>query len=43
VLNWVNGTLLREIGARGGYDVHFAPFRYREGSLTTVLYTTLKE
>lgn len=43
VLNWVNGALLREIGARAGYDVHFAPFRYREGSLTSILYTTQRE
>lgn len=43
VVNWVNGALLREIGARAGYDVHFAPFRYREGSNTTILYTTQRE
>ncbi len=43
LLNWVNGVLLREVGARAGYDVHFAPFNYREGSLTSVLYTTLRE
>ncbi len=22
---WVNGALLRAVGARAGYDVHFAP------------------
>jgi hypothetical protein len=43
VLNWVNGALLREVGARAGYDVHFLPFRYREGSLTSILYTTQRE
>jgi len=43
VVNWVNGALLREVGARAGYDVHFAPFRYREGSNTTILYTTQRE
>jgi hypothetical protein len=43
VLNWVNGALLREVGARAGYDVHFVPFRYREGSLTSILYTTQRE
>ena len=32
VVSWVNGALLRAIGARAGYDVHFAPFRYRPGS-----------
>src|SRR5207244_3164311 len=29
VVSWVNGALLRPVGARAGYDVHFAPFRYR--------------
>jgi len=43
IVNWVNGTLLREVGERAGYDVHFAPFHYREGSRTSVLYTTLRE
>jgi len=43
VVNWVNGALLRAIGARAGYDVHFAPFRYRAGSRTSVLYTTPRE
>ena len=43
VVNWVNGALLRAIGARTGYDVHFAPFCYRAGSRTSILYTTLRE
>ena len=34
---WVNGALLRAVGARAGYDVHFAPFPYRPGSKTNVL------
>ena len=37
---WVNGALLRAVGARAGYDVHFAPFPYRPGTKTTILYTT---
>ncbi len=43
IVNWVNGALLAEVGAQAGYDVHFAPFHYREGSRTSVLYTTLRE
>jgi hypothetical protein len=43
VVNWVNGALLRAVGARAGYDVHFAPFRYRPGSRTSVLYTTQRD
>jgi hypothetical protein len=43
VVNWVNGALLQVVGARAGYDVHFAPFRYRPGSRTSILYTTLRE
>jgi hypothetical protein len=43
VVSWVNGALLRAIGARAGYDVHFAPFRYRAGSRTSILYTTPRE
>ena len=43
VVTWVNGALLRAVGARAGYDVHFAPFRYRPGSKTTILYTTPRD
>src|SRR5438093_95170 len=43
VVNWVNGALLAEVGAQAGYDVHFAPFHYREGSRTSTLYTTHRE
>ena len=43
VVNWVNGALLRAVGARTGYDVHFAPFRYRAGSRTRTLYTARLE
>jgi hypothetical protein len=40
---WVNGALLRVVGARAGYDVHFAPFRYRPESKTTILFTTQRD
>lgn len=43
IVNWVNGVVLREAAERAGYDVHFAPFRYREGSRTSILYTTQRE
>jgi hypothetical protein len=43
VVTWVNGALLRAVGARAGYDVHFAPFRYRPGSRTSILYTTARD
>jgi hypothetical protein len=43
IVNWVNGVLLREVAERAGYDVHFAPFHYRPGSKTSVLYTTRRE
>jgi hypothetical protein len=43
IVNWVNGVLLREVGERAGYDVHFAPFHYRPGSRTSILYTTQRE
>jgi hypothetical protein len=43
VINWVNGALLRAVGARAGYDVHFAPFRYRAGSRTSILYTSARD
>ena len=42
LVTWVNGALLRAVGARAGYDVHFRPFAYRPGSKTTVMYTTQK-
>jgi hypothetical protein len=43
IVNWVNGALLREVAERAGYDLHFAPFQYRSGSKTSVLYTTQRE
>jgi len=43
IVNWVNGALLREVAHRAGYDLHFAPFQYREGSKTSVLHTTQRE
>ena len=43
VVSWVNGALLHAVGARAGYDVHFAPFRYRPGSRTSILYTTQRD
>jgi hypothetical protein len=43
VVNWVNGVLLREVAERAGYDLHLAPFRYRPGSKTSILYTTQRE
>lgn len=43
MVNWVNGALLKEVAERVGYDVHFAPFRYRKGSSTSILYTTPRE
>jgi hypothetical protein len=43
VVNWVNGALLREVAERAGFDVHFAPFPYRKGSKTSILYTTQRE
>ena len=42
LVTWVNGALLRAVGARAGYDVHFRPFAFRPGSKTTVMYTTQK-
>jgi hypothetical protein len=43
IVNWVNGALLREVGERSGYNLHFTPFKYRAGSNTSVLYTTRRE
>ena len=42
-VTWVNGAFLRAVGVRAGYDVHFAPFRYRKGSKTQILYTTPRD
>ena len=43
IVNWVNAAVLAEVGGQAGYDVHLEPFRYREGSQTSVLYTTQRE
>jgi len=40
LVTWVNGALLRAVGRRAGYDVHFKPYTYRPGSRTSILYTT---
>jgi hypothetical protein len=36
-------VLLAAVAARAGYDVHFAPFRYRANSRTSILYTTQRD
>jgi hypothetical protein len=43
IVSSVNGALLRAVASRAGFDVHFAPFRYRPGSRTSVLYTTPRD
>ena len=43
IVNWVDGALLKGVAERTGYDLHFAPYRYRKGSKTSVLYTTPRE
>jgi hypothetical protein len=43
VVSSVNGALLRAVASRAGYDVHFAPFRYRPDSPTRILYTTPRD
>ena len=43
IVNWVNGALLKGVAERVGYDVHFAPYRYRSGSKTSILYTSPRE
>ena len=43
LVTWVNGALLRAVGPHAGYDVHFAPFPYRPGTKTSILYTTQRD
>jgi hypothetical protein len=43
IVNWVNGALLKGVAERTGYDLHFAPYRYRKESKTSVLYTMPRE
>jgi hypothetical protein len=42
-VTWVNGAFLHAVGARAGYHVNFAPFPYRKGSKTQILYTTRRD
>jgi hypothetical protein len=42
-VTWVNGAFLHAVGAREGYHVNFAPFPYRQGSKTQILYTTRRD
>jgi hypothetical protein len=41
--NWINGPLLRHVAGRHGFNVEFTPFRYRRGSQTVILTTSMKE
>jgi len=41
--NWVNGPLLRQVAGRHGFNVQFTPFKYRKGSQTVILTTSMKE
>jgi hypothetical protein len=43
VVNWVNGPLLRLVGKRCGYNVHFQPFVYRQNSNITILTTSVRD
>lgn len=43
LMNQINGPLLRQVAGRHGFNVEFAPFKYRKGSATTILSTTMKE
>jgi hypothetical protein len=42
-VTWVNGAFLHAVGARAGYHVNFAPFPYRKGSKTQMLYTKRRD
>jgi hypothetical protein len=42
-VTWVNGAFLHAVGARAGYHVNFAPFTYRPGSKTQILYTKRRD
>ena len=42
-VTWVNGAFLHAVGARAGYHVNFAPFTYRKGSKTQMLYTKRRD
>jgi len=42
-VTWVNGAFLHAVGARAGYHVKFAPFPYRKGSKTQMLYTKRRD
>lgn len=41
--NWVNGPLLKHVAGRHGFNVEFTPFKYRKGSQTVILTTSMKE
>lgn len=43
VVNWVNGSLLRQIGRRRGFDVSLEPFRHRSRSNVLTLTAQVRE
>ncbi len=40
IVNWVNGAMLKAVADKLGCDAHFAPFIYRKGAHTSVLYAS---
>ncbi|MBV8083597.1 MAG: hypothetical protein JO247_02165 [Chloroflexi bacterium] len=43
LMNWINGPLLKHVAGRHGFNVQFTPFKYRKGSATVILTTSMKE
>jgi len=43
VVNWVNGPLLRHVGARAGFDVRIAPFAQRPSANVSTLTAAVRE
>ncbi len=43
LMNWINGPLLKQVAGRLGFNVEFTSYKYRKGSQTVILSTTMKE
>lgn len=43
IVNWVNGPLLRQIGARKGFDVRYTPFAHRSGTNIVTLTAQVRD
>jgi hypothetical protein len=43
LMNWINGPLMKQVASRLGFNVAYTQYKYRKGSQTVILTTSMKE